>query len=66
VGIFDPFGVMQNLVGTSTSGTGYDIPTAIPAPIGGVILAGQTWHFQYWHRDIPLTSNFSNAVTWTF
>jgi len=66
VGIFDPFGVMQNLVGTSTSGTGYDIPTAIPAPIGGVILSGQTWHFQYWHRDIPLTSNFSNAVTWTF
>lgn len=29
-----------------------------------MIQAGQTWHFQYWYRDILglQTSNFSTAV----
>ncbi|MFT4649003.1 MAG: hypothetical protein ACI9X4_002237 [Glaciecola sp.] len=66
--IFDAFGVMQNLSGTATSsgGTGFDVPTATPIPIGGTINAGDTYHFQLWHRDIPTTSNFSNAITVTF
>ncbi|MCA9001619.1 MAG: hypothetical protein KDB61_06835 [Planctomycetes bacterium] len=66
VGIFNNAGVMQNLAGTSTVTTGFDIPWTIPIPIGGTITTGSTWHFQYWHRDVPLTSNFSNAITWTF
>ena len=66
IGIFDAGGVLQNAVGTSTVGSGYDVPTTIPLPIGGTIVAGSTWHFQLWHRDIPSTSNFSNALSWTF
>ncbi|MCP5023527.1 MAG: hypothetical protein GY930_17380 [bacterium] len=67
-GIFDAAGVLQNIAGTATSsgGTGFDVPTAIPVPIGGTINAGDTYHFQLWHRDIPMTSNFSNAITVTF
>ncbi len=64
IGQFDAAGVLQNLVGTSTVGSGFDVPTAIP--FGGTILPGQTWHFQLWHRDIPATSNFSNYLSWTF
>ncbi len=64
VGQFDALGVLQNLVGTSTVGSGYDVPTTIP--FGGMIMTGQTWHFQLWHRDIPATSNFSNFLSWTF
>ncbi|MFT5200133.1 MAG: hypothetical protein ACI87O_002807, partial [Planctomycetota bacterium] len=45
---------------------GFDVPTATPIPIGGTINAGDTYHFQLWHRDIPTTSNFSNAITVTF
>ncbi|HPF13475.1 MAG TPA: hypothetical protein PLJ12_04345, partial [Planctomycetota bacterium] len=65
VGAFDAFGVLQNLVGTSTIGSGFDVPLSIPT-IGGTIMAGSTWHFQLWHRDVPLTSNFSNSLTWMF
>ncbi|HRV80629.1 MAG TPA: hypothetical protein P5218_04300, partial [Planctomycetota bacterium] len=66
IGIFDAFGVLQNAVGTSTVGSGFDVPNPIPAPIGGSIMVGQTWNFQLWHRDVPMTSNFSNALTVTF
>ena len=66
VGMFDAAGVLVNLVGTSTVGTGFDVPTPIPTPIGGTITTGSTWHFQLWHRDIPATSNFSNTVSHTF
>ncbi len=66
IGIFDAGGVLQNAVGTSTVGSGFDVPTPIPLPIGGAIVTGSTWHFQLWHRDIPSTSNFSNALSWTF
>lgn len=34
-----------------------------------VVLAGETWYWQYWHRDTvggALTSNFSSAVSVTF
>ena len=68
IGIFDGAGIFQNLVGTATSsgGTGFDVPSATPIPIGGTISAGDTYHFQLWHRDVPTTSNFSNAITVTF
>ena len=66
VGVFSGVGVLTNLVGTSTVGTGFDVPVPIPSPIGGTITSGSTYHFQLWHRDIPATSNFSNTVSHTF
>lgn len=38
--------------------------TQIPTYPSSMIQAGQTWHFQYWYRDILglQTSNFSTAV----
>ncbi len=67
-GAFDNSGVLINLVGTSTVGSGFDIPTTVPIPIGGTINAGSTFHFQVWHRDgfLVSVSNFSNAVTHVF
>lgn len=66
IGSFNGAGILVNLVGTSTVGTGFDIPNPIPIPIGGMITTGTTYHFQLWHRDTPTTSNFSNTVTYTF
>ncbi len=65
VGRFDSAGVYQNLVGTSTTGQGFDVPAQLPA-IGGSIQTGQTYHFQLWHRDIAGESNFSNGLRVTF
>ncbi|MEZ6002974.1 MAG: hypothetical protein R3F33_02195 [Planctomycetota bacterium] len=66
IGSFDAGGVFQNLVGTSTVGSGFDIPTSLPLPGSPTISAGQVWHFQMWHRDVNTTSNFSNGVSVTF
>jgi hypothetical protein len=66
LGQFDAAGVLQNLLGTSTSGSGFDIPTALPNPPGGSITPGTTWAFQLWHRDAPATSNFSDALVVAF
>jgi hypothetical protein len=45
-------------------------PLNIPQPTGYVSsVAGETWHFQYWHRDTSgggSTQNFSNACSVTF
>jgi hypothetical protein len=42
----------------------------LPQPMGNVSAApGETWYFQYWHRDFingMSTSNFSNAVKIVF
>ena len=65
IGRFDAGGVFQNLGGTSTVGSGYDLPATLPSPPGGVIVAGATWHFQLWYRD-GLTSNFSNGISVDF
>ncbi|MCB9610105.1 MAG: formylglycine-generating enzyme family protein [Planctomycetes bacterium] len=69
VGQFDNAGVMQNLGGTSTTGSGYDVPSTIPNSVPISITAGDTWHFQFWHRDsaaAPGASNFSNGLSVTF
>ncbi len=66
VGVFNAAGDFVNLVGTSTTGMGYDVPVGIPTPIGGTITGGSTWHFQLWHRDVGPTWNFSNPVSYTF
>ena len=68
-GLFDSAGVLQNLVGTSTSGTGFDVPDTIPGSAPIAIMSGDTWHFQFWHRDTPAaqgTSNLSNGLSITF
>ena len=68
IGQFDAFGLLQNLVGTSTTGSGFDVPSMIPT-MGGSITAGETWHFQSWHRDTLAgvgSSNFSNGLSVTF
>lgn len=66
VGQFDASGVLQNLPGTSTVGSGYDVPLNVPIPGFGNIQAGETWHFQLWHREAGGASNFSNGITVTF
>lgn len=41
----------------------------LPQPTGSVpVVPGQTWYFQYWHRDLSAAgdSNFSNAVRVVF
>ncbi|MCA9000719.1 MAG: hypothetical protein KDB61_02265 [Planctomycetes bacterium] len=69
VGFFDGGGNLQNVSGTSTTGYGYDVPTTIPGTVPFAIMAGDTWHFQCWHRDTPAgvgSSNFSNGLSVTF
>lgn len=68
LGIFDAAGVLQNIAGTSTVGSGYDVQINLPNPPGGTINAGATWYFQVWYRDNNPTSvsNFSNGVAVTF
>ncbi|MDF1838702.1 MAG: hypothetical protein P1V35_12600 [Planctomycetota bacterium] len=71
IGRFDANGLLQNLSGTSTTGSGYDVPADKPYWNGTVepILVGQTWHFQLWYRDTPAgvgTSNFSNGLSVMF
>lgn len=69
IGSFDAAGAFQNLVGTSTTGLGYDVPSTIPVPGSPMIMAGDTYHFQLWYRDTPSgagNSNFSNGLSVTF
>ncbi len=68
LGQFDANGNFENLAGTSTTGFGFDIPTALPTPPGGSISGGSTWHFQLWYRDLNPggTVNFTNGVSVTF
>ncbi|MEZ6004343.1 MAG: hypothetical protein R3F33_09175 [Planctomycetota bacterium] len=69
IGAFNAFGILQNIVGTSTTGMGFDVPQDIPIPGFTTIQAGDTWHFQLWYRDTPAGtghSNLSNGVSYTF
>ena len=69
IGRFDGAGVYQNMVGTSTTGTGYDVPALLPLTGSPSIMAGDTWHFQLWYRDSlsgPGQSNLSNGLTVDF
>ncbi len=66
IGLFDAGGVLQNLVGTSTTGSGFDVPTTIPITGSPTITAGQTWHFQLWHREDNGDSNLSNGLSAVF
>lgn len=66
VGQFDAAGILQNAVGSSTTGTGFDVPLSVPIAGNPMIMAGDTWHFQLWHREDGGASNFSNGLSVTF
>ncbi len=63
-------GVGGGVLSAGTTGTmiGAADLSAMPQPTGAVaVQAGETWHFQLWHRDLPPTnSNFTDAVAVTF
>ncbi len=69
LGRFDNAGVLENLVGTSTTGSGYDVPLTVPDIVPITIMNGDSWHFQLWYRDTPAgigSSNFSTGLSVTF
>ena len=66
IGKFDAAGIFQNLAGTSTVGSGFDVLAVLPTPPGGVIVSGATWNFQLWYRDVGGASNFSDGISVTF
>ncbi|MCB9908359.1 MAG: hypothetical protein H6830_11625 [Planctomycetes bacterium] len=66
VGIFDAGGVLQNAVGTSLVGSGFDVPSTVPITGSPTIMAGDTWYFQLWHREAAGASNFSNGLAVSF
>lgn len=58
-------GVIVNSGATGTTSVAADL-TMQPQPLGNVAVAPcETWHYQYWYRDIG-TSNLTNAVSVTF
>ena len=65
IGRFDSTGYLENLVGTSQTGFGFDVPTALPG-FGLSIGPGDTWHFQAWSRDVGGQSNWSNGASVMF
>ncbi|MEZ6005127.1 MAG: hypothetical protein R3F33_13165 [Planctomycetota bacterium] len=66
VGQFNASGVLMNFVGTSTVGSGYDVPSNLPLTGNPTIASGDTWYFQLWHREAAGQSNFSNGIIVTF
>ena len=69
LGRFDNAGVLQNVSGTSTSGSGFDLPRTVPDTVPVTITSGDTWYFQLWYRDISpalSASNFSTGLSVTF
>ncbi|MEZ5975152.1 MAG: hypothetical protein R3F33_13175 [Planctomycetota bacterium] len=66
VGQFNASGVLMNFVGTSTVGSGYDVPSNLPLTGNPSIASGDTWYFQLWHREAAGQSNFSNGIIVTF
>ncbi|MBL4770711.1 MAG: SUMF1/EgtB/PvdO family nonheme iron enzyme, partial [Planctomycetes bacterium] len=69
VGVFGNRGTLENVVGTSSVGSGFDVPSIIPAGVSLPIMAGDTWNFQLWYRDTAVmsgNSNFSNGLSVTF
>ena len=62
VGPISTAGTLSTDIESSASGgPGYGIPTC-----GGHIASGETWYFQYWHRQPMAPSTFSQALAVTF
>ncbi len=70
VGQFDAQGIFLNLVGTSQTGTGFDVPIDIPISFPAnttyQVAPGQTWYYQLWHREANGQSNFTNGLAITY
>jgi hypothetical protein len=69
IGWFDPAGSFQNLVGTSSTGTGFDIPNWLPFGSIVPVQAGHVYYYQLWYRDMNSgvsVSNFSNGYPFYF
>ncbi|MEZ5976573.1 MAG: hypothetical protein R3E96_17515, partial [Planctomycetota bacterium] len=69
IGQFNGAGQFQNLMGTSTTGMGYDVPSDTPLPGSPIITPGTTWHVQLWYRDNAAgtgQANLSNGVSVNF
>tara|TARA_R110002126_G_scaffold5647_6_gene30273 strand:+ start:9003 stop:11984 length:2982 start_codon:yes stop_codon:yes gene_type:complete len=67
IGQFDAAGTLVNLAGTSSTGTGFDVPRELPfTPAGQVIQSGDVYSFQVWFRDSLVnpgdTANFTNLI----
>ncbi|MEO2164315.1 MAG: hypothetical protein ABGY29_17545, partial [bacterium] len=64
-GVTDGAGSFNTDIFNSVSGGGGG---GIPNPVGGnlCVPGGQTWNFQYWHRDGMNPSKFSQALSVTF
>lgn len=69
IGQFDGAGILQNIAGTSNTGTGFTIPLELPfSPPGQTIQPGETWFVQLWYRDQmggSPSANFSNVCAFT-
>ena len=68
LGRFDATGQFQNLSGSSTTNTGFDVPSSLPNN-AGTIQGGDTWYFQVWFRDNasgPGSTGFTNALAVSF
>lgn len=65
LGEYDHEGIFQNVVGTGFFGYGFIPPDDLPAPFG-MILAGETWNFQVWHREPGGQSHLSNGLSVQF
>ncbi|GEM_PF-1865886 len=65
LGVTDGSGSLSTDILNAISGGGGG---AIPNPPGGNLCSplGQTWNFQYWHRDGASPSKFSQALSVTF
>tara|TARA_R110002072_G_scaffold65778_22_gene162365 strand:+ start:19032 stop:20099 length:1068 start_codon:yes stop_codon:yes gene_type:complete len=64
-------GDFVNVSGTSSTGTGFDVPNELPygTPVQ-IIAPGETWYFQLWYRDLDSggapSANFSDVLGATF
>lgn len=56
---------IQNSGATGEFGISVDL-TSIPVTPPAAVLAGETWNFQAWFRDVGSTSNFTDGVSVTF
>ncbi|MDA1266656.1 MAG: hypothetical protein O2816_16370 [Planctomycetota bacterium] len=59
-------GQIFNTMGMAEATLPVDL-SSVPTPSGPVaIQPGETWNFQAWYRDLPSTSNFTDAISITF
>jgi hypothetical protein len=55
-----------NVLGAGATGTVRTAFSTSELPVGVALMPGDVYVFQYWHRDVGSTSNFSTARSVTF